>query len=205
MVYRLLLFLCIGISPLCAKIAQSTRSEYASKMHQAFALQSVGKATQAFFLFQEGYQQAIQAGESLARVEAIHQLFYWYRKYGSSLKLMVAPSGISDEYRRPRLRSNLSNYESEWGKSPEQAGRVRDLMFAFGEIISAVLCVTIATPPIGAVVGGGLFWDGVFRIWNSVNELIVLHEISLRDDPVQALKKWEITAQRAVPSNCPCE
>lgn len=210
MLYKLLLFFIgFGISPVFAQVPESIKREYAAKMHQAFALQSVGKATQAFLLFQEGYQQAIQVGESPKKVEVIHQLFYWYRKYGTSLHLMLAPSGISDEYRRRSLHSVIRSptpyhYQSEWGKDPEQAGNIRNLMVGFGEIISSVFCVAISPTPVGAGTGIFLLGDGVLRIWDSFNSLLVQHELSLKDESIKAFQQWEAAAKKVAPK-CPCE
>ena len=203
------LFLCFASSYLHAEIPENIKREYASKMHQAFVLQSRGKATQAFFLFKEGYQQALQAGESSARVEAIHQLFYWYRKYGASLRFIVGSSGISDEYRRwsySKMNIHPSGfYDSEWGKDPEQASKIRDVMFAVGEIISGVFCVVIL-PSFDKklAIGGPLLFDGICRMWNSMNGLITQHELSLKDEPIQQFQKWEAQAKKIAPS-CPCE
>lgn len=193
------LLLCLTASSFFGRIPESTKLEYATKMYEGFILQSVGKARAAFYTFKDGYQQALQAGESTEKLEAINQLFLWYRHYGSFLHLMATPSGISDEYcsysYAPLAR--IPNYESEWGNNPTQAARMRDLMFGFGEVISGVFCVIVGSPPIKFSVGLPMFIDGSCRIWSTLNMAWAEYELSLRDEPFQEYKKWEIKGKKA--------
>lgn len=44
-------------------VPETVRKDYALKFEEAFSLQSYGLSTKAFYLFQEAYQTALQAGE----------------------------------------------------------------------------------------------------------------------------------------------
>jgi hypothetical protein len=192
---------CQGIS---AIPPESVRRVYALKMHEAFIQQSVGLATQAFFTFKDGYQEALQSGESIHKVQTIEKLFYWYRHYGSSLGLMARPSQVTDEYRggyscveqNARVfqctSHQIPDYYSEWGKDPEQAKMIRDFMFGVGEVISGVLCISIGTIGVKAV-GGQLVYDGCSRMWSAGNSAWAYHQ-----EAILELQKWEGETKRIV-------
>ena len=120
---------------------------YALRFHQAFITQSLGESTKAFFQFQGAYQEALKAGEMPQKLASLDGLFQWYRRYGSCLHLFTKePIGnnvITNAYhdrtwQRAELSSqnSTSQYYSEWGNTPEQAGHIRDFMLGVGETIS---------------------------------------------------------------------
>jgi hypothetical protein len=120
---NLILCICIFGYSLCysANIPDTVKKEYALKFHEAFILQSVGNSTQAFFTFQNAFQQGTQVGESPQKLQAIANLFYWYRKYGSHLDLFGKEPGynerISDAYHgqdcKYRLKKNYHKNSSK--------------------------------------------------------------------------------------------
>jgi len=67
---KYLAILCIvfnfsSLSAKCSEVAPNIKNEYASNMHYAFVLLSMGKSTLAHFQFQSAYEQAKKAGEVL--------------------------------------------------------------------------------------------------------------------------------------------
>lgn len=163
-------------------------------MHYAFVLQSLGKSISADAQFKSAYQEAKKAGESIIRLIAIEQLFVWYRMYGSSLNLFQAkPTGydrIVGEYNPPRSIKSNSPFESDWGKTPEQAAQVREFMLGVAEVISGVFCAVVGTG-FGIPVAYVTLGDGVFRMFSALNNIWAGHQAVL------ALKNWEQTTLKS--------
>jgi|SRR5579872_262199 len=188
-------FLLLSISILsakCSEVPPAIKNAYASNIHHAFVLQSLGKSTGAYAQFRSAYYEAQKAGESIIRLTTIEQLFLWYRMYGSSLNLFLnKPTGnerIIGEY-KPTSRSlnSHSSFQSEWGKTPEQAAQVREFMLGVAEVISGIFCVTVTTGwgvPVASVILG----DGTFRMFSALNN------IWADGQAMMALKNWEQTA-----------
>jgi hypothetical protein len=179
------------LSTKCSEVPAPIKNTYASNMHHAFMLQSLGQSTLANTQFRSAYDEAKKAGESIARLIAVEQLFVWYRMYGSSLNLFTKkPTGnerIIGEY-KPALSSLNSHppFESEWGKTPEQAGQVREFMLGVAEVISGIFCATIGTG-LGIPVAYVALGDGFFRMFSSLNNIWVGHQAMI------ALKNLEQT------------
>ena len=167
-------------------VPEAIRLNYASKFHEAFVLQSYGLSTKAFFTFKDAYQSALQAGEVPQKVYAMESLFRWYRTHGSPMRLFAKePTGsdvIVPDPRERKGRLNLplyhaSAYESEYGRTPEQAGHVREFMFGVANTISGVFYVTVAG--IGGVSGAiaiGALSAGIYLMFNSLNSAYVDYE-----------------------------
>jgi len=182
-------------------IPEATRRSYAIKFHEAFIFQSAGLSTQAFFHFKDAYQEALKAGESPQKVAAIEELFRWYRGYGSSLHLFGRePTGNDRIVEPPRfykshgLQSPLAaipSYNSEWGKTPEQAGQVREFMFGVGQVISGVFCITVGGPVVSRV-GWTLCVTGIGTMYRSMNQSWVDHQSALIE-----LQTWEANVKKA--------
>lgn len=174
----------------CSEVPHQIKEKYASDMHQAFWLQAHGKSTLAYFQFQSAYEEAKKAGENILRLIAVEQLFIWYRMYGSSLNLFLKkPTGtdqIHGEYRPSSLTasSNRIPFESEWGKTPEQAAQVREFMFGVGEIISGIFCAAV-TSGWGSAIAYGVVAEGFSRIYSSLNNIWAGHQAMI------SLKQWE--------------
>lgn len=185
-------FLCIA-SICLAEVPESARSIYASRFYRAFEMQCYGKSASAYAQFRSAYDEAIKAGESIAKLAVIEKLFIWYRTYGTSCSLFAeAPKGwdkIQGEYKNPNLTYG-GDYQSEWGKTPEQASLVRTFMFGVGECISGVFCVVVGSLPIKAT-GVSLCIDGFYRMYDSLNSAYALHERAILD-----LKKCEEAAKK---------
>jgi hypothetical protein len=184
---------------LFAEVPLSVRQEYANKFKDAFTLQSEGLSGPAFFSLQSGFMQGVQAGESPTKLQLVADMFYWYRRYGSHLRLFAKePAGgniITDEYRGTRCSRHMSKHfqtYSEYGKDPQQAKRVHDLLFGIGEAISGIFCVCVSPTPL--IIGSGytLFSHGVYKIIDSLHDLWIEHEIELYE-----LKKFAERAQSA--------
>lgn len=189
------LLFCNGSYAKCSTVPSSIKDDYASGMFEAFVTQSYGKSTVAFYQFDVAREKAKKAGENILNLIAIERLFIWYRTYATSLGLYIKnPTGndrIYGEYRPCSLRafSPLARYQSEWGKSPEQARLVRDFMLGVGEVIAGVFCASVSGGVFGIFGGGTVAFDGATRIFSSLNALWALHQTEL-----QALKEWEDTA-----------
>lgn len=197
--YKFFLLLLIGTTSLqskCSEVIQQLRDTYSSNIYNAFILQSQGQSTLAFFQFDSARDQAKKAGESPLKLAAIEQLFIWYRRYGSALHLFYRnPTGtdqINGEYKpyhsNPR---DYEGYKSEWGKTPEQAAKIRDFMFGVGEVISGVFCATISNI-YGTTLAFCLWSDGFSRMYTSLNYLWAGHEAMIY------LKNCEQTTANAV-------
>lgn len=192
--YFYILFLFINVSILsakCSEVPQAKKDKYASNMHYAFILQSMGKSTAASAQFQSAYEEAKKAGENSLKLKAVEQLFVWYRMYGSCLNLFSnKPTGhdrIIGEYKPMNTRVP---FESEWGKTPEQAAQIREFMFGVAEIISGIFCVTISSG-FGSAIGWTITSDGVGRIYSSLNNVWAQHQAMI------SLKNWEQTTLKA--------
>lgn len=175
-------------------MADSIRADYATGMFEAFVTQSYGKSTIASCQFDVAREKAKKARENPLKIIAIENLFAWYRTYASSLRLYhQIPTGndrIIGEY-RPFSTNRLlatSEYQSEWGKTPEQARLMREFMLGVGEVISGVFCITVSSGIFGGI-GVTAAFDGSRRIYSSLNSLWSLHQTEL-----QALQHWEKTA-----------
>jgi len=150
-------------------------------------------STQAFYSFQEGFQQGIQAGESAVKLQVVADLFYWYRKYGTHLNLFTKPpignNLITDEYKGQNCKrykhNNASHLRemdrySEWGNNPEQARKIQDFMFGVGELISGIFIVAVFPESLLVFGGGaGLITHGVYTIKESLHDLWTQHQIEL--------------------------
>lgn len=185
-----IIFLMIGVQ-VCGEIPETLRQEYASKLYEAFRLQSEGSSTRAFYLFQEGFQKGQLSGESLAKLQIVADLFYWYRRYGNHLKLFFKnPLGnniISDEYKGQKCIHHQSNQPrqfgikerySEWGKNPEQAKLIQNFIFGVGEMISGIFMVVVI-PQSNLFLGGGLalVTHGFYTIKDSLWDMWTQHEM----------------------------
>ena len=189
----------IALQAKCSDVSQQLRDTYSARMYEGFILQSQGKSTLAFYYFDSARDEAKKAGESPLKLAAIEQLFGWYRMYGSALNLFykkpVGTDRIHGEYKarysHPMGVDKYEGYESEWGKTPEQAARMRDFMLGVGEVISGVFCATVGTP-FGGTLSFCLWTDGFSRMYNSLNYLWAGHEAKLY------LKNCEQTTAKAV-------
>jgi len=142
-------------------------------------------------MFQEGFQKGQQAGESLAKLQAIADLFYWYRRNGNHLKLFAkTPIGsdvITDEYKGQNCTHKRSSRSpgfqekerySEWGNNPRQARLVQNFMFGVGEMIGGIFLVVVV-PQSTLILGGGitLFAHGLYTVKDSLSDLWTDHQM----------------------------
>ncbi|HEV7735799.1 MAG TPA: hypothetical protein VGO47_00260 [Chlamydiales bacterium] len=175
-------FVCFGYAG-TREIPESVRKVYAEKFHNAFVLQCNGLSTKAFFMCDEASKMAIQAGEDAQKINALWDLFRWYRTYGSAMALFaVEPTGnniIYPDGTRPSVKSLRSfNYYSEYGRTPEQAAQVREFMFGVANTISGIFCIVVGggiVTPVGAV-GLTLAASGFYMMFNSLNNCYADYE-----------------------------
>ena len=193
----------LWVFSLAALPTEQDRIRYGGQMNEAFQLQSRGKTREAYAKFKGAYQEALSLGENRERLFLIQELFVWYRQFGYSLGIMSEPAKCTGEEPRCASRSMRSRgwnrsedntRRSEWGNDPIQGGKIRDAMLGFGELISAVLMITIGTPPV-KIFGATVAWDGFGRIWNACNGLYVDYECAA----LQRLRDLEAEA-KALPS-----
>jgi hypothetical protein len=109
----LAVFIFIFLHSTCfsANISSSVRREYALKFHEAFLLQSIGQSSQAFYSLQSAFQQGTRVGESPQKLQAIADMFYWYRKYGAHLKLF-AQNPVGDQIIGDAYTGNNCKYHT---------------------------------------------------------------------------------------------
>jgi hypothetical protein len=200
MVKTLLLLILIGLTTVvqAATPTDQQREWYGTKIYEAFQMQAQGQTREAYYHFKKAYDDAINLGEDRKKLFSLNELFIWYRKYGYSLGITIQPSNCTGEIKE-RTKSSRAigilgtnkGYQSEWGKDPIQAGKIRDVVFGFGEIISSVLMITIGTPPVKAF-GLTVGWDGFNRIWSACNGLYVDQEC----DALKRLREIESQAKK---------
>jgi hypothetical protein len=174
----------------CSEVPETIRNSYANNFYHAFQLQCQGKSSSAFTQFSSAYNQALEAGEDIQRLVLIERLFVWYRTYGNASRLFAnQPTGhdkIIGEYKRPsypifpKAVIGAYSYQSEWGRTPEEAALMRDFMLGVGEIISGTFCVAVGSVP-AATIGGSLLWDGGSRVLGVVNQLWAQNERAFLD------------------------
>lgn len=167
-------------------IPESVRKEYAEKFHEAFVTQCNGQSTRAFWIFKDAYQRALEAGEDAVKVQLMNSLFTWYREHGSPMHLfLIEPTGkeVIQPTRLPRMHIDLFGYQSEYGRTPEQAAKIREFMYGVGSTISGIFFITVGggiLTPIGGV-GVGLASHGFYLMFTSLNSAYADYERSKLD------------------------
>lgn len=101
---------------------------------------------------------------------------------------VTRPTGnerVQGEYRPTSKTFGIKPaFQSEWGKTPEQAAQVRNFMFGVGEVISGIFCATVSSGW-GIAIAGGLVLNGVDRMYSSLNNIWAGHQAMI------SLKEWE--------------
>lgn len=173
---KLLLF-CIFLLP-CGCFAGSANKWYTDQMYNAFLIQSIGETRLSYRIFKNAYQGAQQAGESMAKLKVMNEIFVWYRTYGWSCRVMARPANCQGEYychssdENDTYDANIPKedyqYESEWGKNPDQAKHIRQFVFGIAEVISGIFIVTVGRV-IPQSFGWGLIGGGISHMVTSLN------------------------------------
>lgn len=172
MIYKLLLFLITTVCCSAATISDQAKQEYGHQLLNAFTFQSEGLSTTAMFHFEQGYDKAIKAGESVKKLEAIRQLFVWYRTYGYYLGLMTKNPNIVGQYSGRTALNSLNAHQ----RDPELNGKRREYLFGVAEIMSGVLCFWYMPPTQKLTLGAPLVFDGGKRIFNAANYALIQKE-----------------------------
>ena len=195
---KLLIFL-LSITSLvfAEKIPAQLRAEFGLKMHQGFCLQSAGQSGSAFFRFSEGYQAALKAGISPKKLQAIWNLFIWYRKYGRYLGLFDTSghNNILDEYRGEESKTKrFYHFRSETDKKRDQyeiAEISRELVIYTGEIIGGLLGFCLLPNLSLKASSLAIAIDGTSKLFLGLNRLktfndIAKHELQQRKKELDA-------------------
>ncbi len=189
--------ICFGFAS-TRDIPESVRKEYAEKFHEAFVVQCNGQSTRAFWILKEASQRALDAGEEPLKVQLMGTLFRWYRTHGSLMKLfLIEPTGneiiYPDGTRLNKKSFNSFSYQSEYGRTPEQAAKTREFMCGVGSTIAGIFFVVVGgvTTPIGGI-GITLAATGFYMMFNSLNNAYSDYERSKLD-----LKTIEDQVKRA--------
>lgn len=200
-------YLFLQIIPLSSAPPQIPKENYVQRIYNSFLLQSVGETRMAYYTFKRAYQDAQQNGESQKRLNTIHSLFLWYRKYGWTLGLSTQPANCAGEFGSSlsldSVPFNVNNttetapfnsnyYLSEWGRNPTQSKHLRNFIFGVAEITVGVFAVTLSTP-LGNVIAGVTLYNGFTRCWDSLNNAWEDYELQLLE-----FKKIEKMAQQNV-------
>ena len=152
-------------------IPESTREKYGKLMNEAFAIQSLGRSTQAFYKSKEAYELAIKSGESVIKLNVIIELFQWYRKFGYSAGVMLNSSNCIDEYKSKSVKffHPFSNQRSSSKTyNPEQEKHVRQFILGVGLFISGVFAISI-NPPFFGPMGKSLCTTGFIQMYLGLN------------------------------------
>lgn len=162
-------------------IPENVKSDYGSQIQNAFSLQAEGLSTSAMFHFEQGAMKALNAGEVPKKIEAIRQLFVWYRTYGNYLGLMKKNPQIVGQYIGGGKYSGSSRSlrEFSYGKSPERDAHIRDYLLGVSEILAGLLCCRIGGPV--AAIGITLIFDGFNTARQAGNALLIEKEIAMRE------------------------
>lgn len=192
---KLWLFVLFAWSAFAVKVPESTRIDFALKMHRSFCLQSVGQSTAAATLFNDTFRQAMASGIPSKKLIPIGNLFMWYRKYGHYLGLFetYGDQRITDEYwsyvnSSPKMHNNKAE---KYKESQEIAEISRDMIFGVAEIIGGLMGV-IFMPELASKVGAGFLGaDGVTRIWAGFNKLKTKNDAIAKETKLR-LKEIEI-------------
>lgn len=86
--------------------------------------------------------------------------------------------------------TNQAQYESEWGKNPEQAKHTRQFIGGVGLLISGVLVVSI-NPPILGQIGKSMCITGFTQMCLGLNNLY-----GEWDKRIQELKEFELKTKQ---------
>jgi len=168
-------------------IPEAVRKGYAEKFHDAFTLQCNGLSSRAFWMFNDASQMAINAGEEIQKINVLWDLFRWYRTYGASMVLFTKePTGDQVIYpngtRPSRKNFNSRSYDSECGRTPEQAAKIREFMCGVGSTISGVFFIVVGgiSTPVGGI-GITLAATGFYMMFTSLNNAYSDYERSKLD------------------------
>ncbi len=191
----------LSFNALSSSIAEPSKKDYAADLLKAFEYQSQGESTTASFYFEQGFQKAIKAQESSNKMDAIRQLFTWYRTYGNYLRLMTKDPHIIGEYLGNNQYSQYkhSSCRKHWSsdyQNPQQTARIRSYLYGVTELLGGILCIWLGPGSIKAV-GGGLIYSGFDRIFDVLNESKLQNDIA-----IQELMKARKSAESAA-CNCP--
>jgi hypothetical protein len=134
------------------------------------------------FYFEQGAMKAIKAGEFPHKIDAIRNLFVWYRTYGYFLGLIKKDPKIFGQYigngrysSLPRPRKVTLNY----GTDPEHDAKARNFVLGVGEILSGLICFWVVPSPYKIPAGVYLVDKGFDRAWEAANDLWLQKDISL--------------------------
>lgn len=179
------LIFCISICFGQEGIPEHIKKEYALNLNKGFEVQSYGESTQATYYFERGYEAAKKAGEPVAKLEAIRQLFVWYRTYGYYLGLMRKDPKIFGQYIGSGRYSTETYFPRRimhsYGKNPEKDAKSRDFVLGVSEILSGILCFWLVPPPYKIPLGAYLVEQGFNRAWDASNALMLQRDISIME------------------------
>jgi len=154
---------------LFANPSDKTREMYAKEILTAFQLQGMEErhANLALIAFNDGVKLALTNGESPAKIRALQDLFFWYRRYGYHGGLLKFPSGCQNEYQVSTKFPKLSKYSN---LDPHQQKLIKDFLLGVGSTISSVFCAVVY-PPIGGKLAIPLISFGIGKMWDALNEM----------------------------------
>ena len=91
---------------------------------------------------------------------------------------VIQPDGAS----RLKKKFNSPSYNSEYGRTPEQAAKIREFMCGVGSIVSGVFCVAVGgiMTPMGGI-GITLAVSGFYMMFTSLNSAYSDYERSKLD------------------------
>jgi len=179
----LIMSLLLGSTVHCAcsgHVSEHTRMNYSSEIQTAFALQADGLSTTAMASFEQGCMNAINAGESPNKIEAIRKLFVWYRTYGYYLRIIKKDPKIFGQYTGSGNYSSLytPRVSLNYGTDPERDGKAREFILGVSEILTGMFCIWVAPPPYKAI-GPWIIYSGFDRAFNAANAAWVQKDISI--------------------------
>ena len=93
-------------------------------------------------------------------------------------KEVIYPNGT----RFPRMFIGPHGYESEYGRTPEEAAKIREFLCGVGSTISGVFCIVVGglATPVGGI-GITLAFTGFYMMFTSLNNAYADYERSKLD------------------------
>jgi len=173
---KLTLFFLILFLPFSAKAEteEELRKCYVDELIAAFHMQantrSYNDSYSACVKFNCAKDKLSSMGEPECKINAVKDLWQWYRTYGYNSGFMLNPVQCPGEY--------ISNkrYIQTKPLDPKQQRTMREFLLGVGSMVSGIFCVAVNAPLLSGKVGWGLITFGAERMWESINEMVMDYE-----------------------------
>lgn len=173
MKYLFVTFLFLISFVLQTEASETTLKKNVDELLLAFQLQGNARSYldsyNACVVFNSAKAKLLNMGEPQCKINAIQDLWAWYRTYGYNCGLMLASVKCPGEYISDKKYISKTSYGSNL--DPKQQQMMRDFLFGVGQVVSGVFCMVVAAP-VGGLFGTTLVASGVGFMWASVNSMV---------------------------------